>query len=170
MAPPISTRPSFPLSLSHQEASISLLCLSIRGQMEWKPNHRKLTKLITWITALSNSVKLWAMPCRATQDGHVMVECSDKTWSTGEGNGKPLQSSYLKNPMNNMKRQKDMTLKHELLKSAGAQYATGEEWRSNSRKNEETEPKQNNAQLWMWLVMEEKFDAVNNNLHRNLEC
>ena len=82
------------------------------------------------------------MPCRATQDGHVMVECSDKTWSTGEGNGKPLQSSYLKNPMNNMKRQKDMTLKHELLKSAGAQYATGEEWRSNSRKNEETEPKQ----------------------------
>ena len=72
--------------------------------------------------------------------------------------------------MNSMKRQKDMTLKHELLKSAGAQYATGEEWRSNSRKNEETEPKQNNAQLWMWLVMEEKFDAVNNNLHRNLEC
>ena len=69
-----------------------------------------------------------------------------------------------------MKRQKDMTMKHELLKSAGAQYATGEEWRSNSRKNEETEPKQNNAQLWMWLVMEEKFDAVNNNLHRNLEC
>ena len=69
-----------------------------------------------------------------------------------------------------MKRQKDMTLKDELPKLVGAWYATGEEWRSNSRKNEETEPKQNNAQLWMWLVMEEKFDAVNNNLHRNLEC
>ena len=71
-----------------------------------------------------------------------MVECSDKTWSTGEGNGKPLQYSYLKNPMNNMKRQKDMTLKHELLKLVGAQYDTGEEWRNDSRKNEEMEPKQ----------------------------
>ena len=71
-----------------------------------------------------------------------MVEISDKIWSTEEANGKPLQYSCLENPMNNMKRQKDMTLKHELLKSAGAQYATGEEWRSNSRKNEETEPKQ----------------------------
>ena len=65
------------------------------------------------------------------------------------GNGKPLQYSYLKNPMNNMKRQKDMTLKHELLKLVGAQYDTGEEWRNDSRKNEEMEPKQNNAQLWM---------------------
>ena len=63
-----------------------------------------------------------------------------------------------------------MTLKDELPRSVGAQYTIGEEWRSNSRKNEETEPKQNNAQLWMWLVMEEKFDAVKNNLYRNLEC
>ena len=66
--------------------------------------------------------------------------------------------------MNSMKRQKDMTLKDELLKSVGAQYATGEEWRNNTRKNEETEPKQNNAQLWMWLVMEVKSDAVKNNI------
>ena len=70
-----------------------------------------------------------------------MVENSDKTWSTGEGNGKPLQHSYLENPMNSMKRQKDMTLKDELPRSVGAQYATGEEWRNNSRKNEEMEPK-----------------------------
>ena len=70
-----------------------------------------------------------------------MVESSDKTWSTGEGNGKPLQYSCLENTMNNMKRQKDMTLKHELLKLVGAQYDTGEEWRNDSRKNEETEPK-----------------------------
>ena len=71
-----------------------------------------------------------------------MVECSDKTWSTGEGNGKPLQYSYLKNPMNNMKRQKYRTLKDELPRLVGAEYATGEEWRNNYRKNEETEPKQ----------------------------
>ena len=63
-------------------------------------------------------------------------------WSTGEGNGKPLQYSCLENPMNSMKRQKDRTLKDELSRSVGAQYATGDQWRNNSRKNEETEPKQ----------------------------
>ena len=68
-----------------------------------------------------------------------MVESSDKTWSTGEGNGEPLQYSYLENPMN---RQKDRTLKDELPRSVGAQYATGDQWKNNSRKNEETEPKQ----------------------------
>ena len=71
-----------------------------------------------------------------------MVESSDKIWSTGEGNDKPLQYSCLKNPMNSMKRQKDRTLKDELPRSVGAQYATGDHWRNNSRKNEETEPKQ----------------------------
>ena len=70
-----------------------------------------------------------------------MVESSDKTWSTGEGNGKPLQYSCLENPMNSMKRQKDRTLKDELPRSVGAQYATGEEWRNSSRKNKEAEPK-----------------------------
>ena len=81
------------------------------------------------------------MPCKATQDRQVMVEISDKTWSTGEGNVKPLQYSCLENPTNNMKRQKDRTLKDELHRSVGAQYATGDQWRNNSRKNEETEPK-----------------------------
>ena len=81
------------------------------------------------------------MACNATQDERVMVESSDKTWSTGEGNSKPLQYSCLENPMNSMKRQKDRTLKDELPRSVGAQYAIGEEWRNNSRKNEETEPK-----------------------------
>ena len=71
-----------------------------------------------------------------------MVESSDKMWSTGEGNGKPLQHSCLEKPMNSMKRQKDRTLKDELPHVEGAQYATGDEWRNNSRKNEETEPKQ----------------------------
>ena len=70
------------------------------------------------------------------------MESSDKTWSTEEGNGKPLQYSCLENPMNNMKRQKDRTLKDELPRSEGATYVTGEQWRNNSRKNEEMEPKQ----------------------------
>ena len=71
-----------------------------------------------------------------------MVESSDKTWSVGEGNGKSLQYSCLENPMNSMKRQKDTTLKDELPRLVDGQYATGEEWRNNSRKNEETESKQ----------------------------
>ena len=71
-----------------------------------------------------------------------MVESSDKKRSTGEGNGKPLQYSCLENPINSMKRQKDMTLKDELPRSVGAQYATRDQWRNNSRKNEGMEPKQ----------------------------
>ena len=86
-------------------------------------------------------MKLWAMPCKATRDRRVMLESSDKMWPTEEGNGKPLQYSCLENPMNSMKRQKDMTLKDELPRWVGAQYATGDQWRNNSRKNEETEPK-----------------------------
>ena len=82
------------------------------------------------------------MPFRATQDGRVMVESSDKMWSTGEGNGKTLQYSCLENPMNRMKRQKDRTLKGEFPRSVGAQNATGGHWRNNSRKNEEMKPKQ----------------------------
>ena len=81
------------------------------------------------------------MLCRATQDGRVIAESSDKTWSTGEGNGKPLHYSCLENAMNSMKKQKDMTLKDELPRLVGTQYATGDQWRNNSRKNEETELK-----------------------------
>ena len=81
------------------------------------------------------------MTCEATQDGRVMVESSDKTLSTGEGYGKPLQCSCLENPVNSMKSQKDGTLKDELPRSVGAQYATGDQWRNNSRQNEGMEPK-----------------------------
>ena len=80
--------------------------------------------------------------CGATQDGRVMVQRSDRMWSTGEENGKPLQYSCLENPMNNMKRQNDRTPKEELLRSLGIQYATGDQWINNSRKNEGMEPKQ----------------------------
>ena len=89
------------------------------------------------------------MPCRVTQGGWVVVESSDKMWSTGEGNSKPLQYSCLENHMNSVKRQKYTTLKEELPRSVGAQYAPGDQWRSKSRKSEEMEPKQNNTQLWM---------------------
>ena len=82
------------------------------------------------------------MWCRATQDRLVMVKSSDKMWFIGEGNGKPLQYFYFENPMNSMKRQKDRTLKDELPRSVGAQYAIGDQWRNNSRKNEGMEPKQ----------------------------
>ena len=82
------------------------------------------------------------MQCSATQDGWVMVERCDKMWSTGEGNGKPRQYSCLENTMNSMKIQKDRTLKYELPRLVGTQYATGDQWRNNSRKNEGMEPKQ----------------------------
>ena len=104
------------------------------------------------------------MPCGATQDGRVMVERSDRMWSTGKGNGKPLQYSCLENPMNSMKRQNERTLKEELPRSVGAQYATGDHWRNNSRKNEGMELKQKQHPVWMGLVIEARFDAVKSNI------
>ena len=92
--------------------------------------------------ALSKSMKL-SHAHGATQDGWVMVERSDRMWSTGEGNGKPLQYSCLDNPMKSMKRQKNRILKEELPRSVGAQHATGDQWRNNSpSQNEGTETKQ----------------------------
>ena len=89
---------------------------------------------------------------------------SDRMWSIGEGNGKPLQYSCLAKHMNSMKRQKHRTLKDELPRSVGAQYATGDQWRNNSRKNDGMESKQNNTQLWMRLVMEARSSAVESNI------
>ena len=107
----------------------------------------------SWITAflwrrsLCNSMKLWAMLCRATQDRWIIVKSSDKTWFTGGGNGEPLQHCCLKNPRDSMKRQKDMTLEDEPPRLEGVHYATGEEWRTitnSCRKNEVAGPK------WKW--------------------
>ena len=131
--------PFFFLSLSKNDHSYPYLS---EGRQNENHSHRKLTNLMTWTTALSNSMKLWAMIRRAPQDGSVIVESSDKMWFTREGNGKPHQYSWLENPMNNMKRLKDGTLKDQLSRLVCAQYATGEEWRNNSRKNEEMEPKE----------------------------
>ena len=85
------------------------------------------------------------MLCRATQDGQVKVENFDKTWSTGEGNGKSLQYACLENPMNIMKRQKVLTLKDELPRLVGAQYSTGEEWRNILRKMKRLSQSKNNV-------------------------
>ena len=90
---------------------------------------------------LANSMKL-SHAHGVTQDGWVTVERSDRMWSTKEGNGKLLLYSCLENPMNSMKRQNDRILKEELLRSVGTQYATEDQWRNNSRKNERMEPKQ----------------------------
>ena len=107
-----------------------------------KPYSQKTSQSnYTRITALSNSMKL-SHACGATQDGWVIVEKYDRMLSTGEGNGKPLQYSCLENHMNSMKRQNDRTLKGELPRSVGAQYATGDQWRNTSRKNEGMKPKQ----------------------------
>ena len=114
MALSTRTRPGFPTtSSSHQEAGTSLLSSSIRGQTEevWtitpqppeqKPQSQKANQNDHMDHSLVKSMKLWDMPCRATQNGQVMVETSDKTWSTGEGNGKPLQYYCLENAMNSM--------------------------------------------------------------------
>ena len=85
----------------------------------------------------------------ATQDGQVMVERSDRMWSTGEGNGKLLQYSCLENPMNSMKRQNDRILKEKLPRSVGAQYATGNQRRNNSRKMKGWSQSKKNTQLWI---------------------
>ena len=89
-------RPSFLLSQSLPSGSFQRSLILLHQRADWLKT-----------TLFSNSMKPWARPCRATQDGWVIVESSDKTWSTGERNGKPLQYSYLENPMNSMKRQKD---------------------------------------------------------------
>ena len=104
------------------------------------------------------------MPCGATQDRQVMVESSDRMWSTGEGKGKPLQYSCFENPMNSLERQTDRTLKDELPRSVGAQYVTGDWWRNDSRKNEGMEPKQNQYPVVDVKVIEERSDVVKSNI------
>ena len=93
-----------------------------------------------------------------------MVDSFDKIGSTGEGNGQPLQYSCLENPKNSMKRQKDMTQKDELPGSVGAQYANGDQWRNNSRKNEGMEPKQEQYPVVDGTVIESRSDAVKSNI------
>ena len=104
------------------------------------------------------------MPCGAIQDGWIMVERSDKMWSTGEGNGKPLQYSCLENPMNSMKRQNDRILKEELPRSVGANMLPEISGEITLERMKGWSQSKNNTQLWMGLVIEERVDAVKINI------
>ena len=124
-----------------------------------------------WQRGLHNSMKLAVMPCMATQDGWVIVKSSDKTWSIGEGNVNPLQYSCLENPMDSMKRQKEMTLEDEPRNSEGAQYATGEEQKAttnSSGKNEAAGPKE--KQHAVVDAAGGESPTLSRTLYRNLEC
>ena len=166
MALPIRKRHSFPLSQSLPSGSFHkpLILLHHRAARLKNHNHRKLTNLITWTTALSNSMKLWAMPCKATQDGRVMVESSDKTWSTGEGNGKPLQYSCLENPMNRMKRRKREDSERWTSQVCRCPISppeiSGEITPERMKRQSQSK---NSTQLWMWLVMQIRSDAIKSN-------
>ena len=109
-------------------------------------------------------MKLWAMLCRATQDRWVMVESSDKTWTTGEGKGKPLQHSCFENPMNSMKRQKDRTLKDKLPRLVGAWMLLEKNGGIIPERMKGWSQRENNAQVWVWLVIEVKSDAIKSNI------
>ena len=104
------------------------------------------------------------MPVGQPKMGRSWWRDLNRMWSIGEGNGKQLQYSCLEKPMNSMKRQKDMKLKDELPRLVGVQYATGDQWRNYSRKNEGMEPKQKETQLWMELGIEARSDSVKSNI------
>ena len=111
----------------------SFFYITLGYQYSLKPYSEKTSQSNhTSTTALSNSMKL-SHARGAIQDWRVMVEKSDRMWSTGEGNGKPVQYSCLENPMNSMKRQNDRILKEKLPRSVGVQYATGDQWRQRMR-------------------------------------
>ena len=143
MTPPIRTRPSFhPSQFLPSESFHKLLILiSQRGRQNENHSHRKLSN---WSHGPQPCLTQWNYePCRV---GPPKMDRSwwrvlHKMWSTGEGNGKPLLFSCLENPMSSTKKQKERTLNDELPRSVGARYATGDQWKNNSRKNEETEQK-----------------------------
>ena len=151
MAQPIRTRPRFPHSQLWNLPQASYAYPS-EGIQNENHSHRKLIKLNTWITALSNSMKLWAMPCRATQDEWVMVESSDKLWSTGEGNGKPFQHSCLRTPHTVWKEKK---IWHWKMNFPG-QYVPNMLVEKSKKKiapegMKRLSPSGNNGQLWICL-------------------
>ena len=122
--------------------------------------------------ALSNSMKLWAVPYRAIQDGQVIVESSDKMWSTGEGNGKPLQYSFLEKPMNSMKRQKNKDIERwtPQVSRCLTFYWKSVEKLTPEKMNRWSQSK-NHTQLWMWPLMKVRSDAVKSSIaweHRML--
>ena len=116
--------------------------------------------MITWITILCKAVKLWDMPCRATQDRWVMVESSDKMWSSRGGNVKSLRYSCLENPMNSMRRQKDTALEDETPRLVDVYYATGKSGEIMKERVKQLVQCGNDTQFWLCLVEKTKSDAV----------
>ena len=153
------------VSLSHQEASISLLSFSIREQTDWNHNHRKLTNLVTWTTAWSNSMKLWAMECKATKDRCVMVESSDSPpcGPLEKGMANHFSILALRTPWTVWKGKKTG---HWKMNSPGwwvpnmLLAISGE---MTSERMKRWSQSKDNTQLWMWLVMEARSDAVKSN-------
>ena len=126
---------------------------------------------LSWWRVLHNSMKIWVMPCRATQDRQVIVKSSEKTWSTGEGKGKPLQYSCHTTPWKVWKDQKIMTPEDDPHRLEGVQYATEEEWRAtanSSRKMKQLVQSGNDVWLLMCLVVKVKTDAVKNSIGQDL--
>ena len=155
MAPPIKTRPSFPFSQSLPSGSFHkpLTLLHQKGRYTENHNHRKLTNLITRITAFSNSRTLWAMPSRAIQDGQVMVESTDKRWSMEKGMANYFSTLALRTPWTVWKGKK---IGHWKMNVPGQCMLL-------EMSGEITPESKNNTQLWMWLVMKIKSDVVKSN-------
>ena len=161
MVPYIRAGPRFTHSLSLPWGSFHKLLILIRQKADRNKtthNHRKLNKWIIWITVLSTSMKLWDIPCRGMQDGLDMVENSGKMWSTGERKWKTNSVFLLWKPHEQFKtqnktKQKDRTLKCEHSRLIDALYASGNQWRSDFSNKGEMEPKENNTQLCIWLVI-----------------
>ena len=160
---PILLFSSISLHWSLRKVFLSLLAILWNSAFKW---------VYLYFSPLPFASLLFTAICKASSDNHFaflhffflgMVLIPDKTGSAGEGNGKPPQYSCLENPINSMKKKKDKTLKHELLWLEGAQYATGDQWRTPERMKRWSQRK-NDAQLWMWLVMEVKSDAVKSHI------
>ena len=162
MAPPVRTRSSFPLSQSLPSGRFHKPLILLHQREDRLKNTITENQPI-WSHGPQPCLTQWNYdPCRV---GPPKMDGSWWRVLTKRGpleKGMANQYSCLENPMNSMKKQKYRTLKDEIPRLVGAQYATGDQWRTNSRKNEDTEP--NNTQLWMWLVMEVKSDAVKSNI------
>ena len=164
MALPIRTRPVSPTVSPIRKLPQACYPYPSEGRQNENHNHRKLTKMITWTTALSNSLKLWAMPCRATQDRWSIVEGSDKTWPLEKGMANNFSILELRIPWAVWKGKKIWNWKinfwgwkvTNMLPERSAQITPEGMKRQSQSKN--------NAQLWMWLVKELKSNAVINNI------
>ena len=142
----------------------SVLQEVIRGKTHWNHNHRNLVSLITLEPQTCLTQWNLARPCGASQVGQVMVDKSDRMWSTGEEKGNPLQYSCLEMCKNSMKRQNDWILKEELSRSLVSHMLLEIGGERTPERMKALSPSKNNTQLWMWLVTEERSNAIKTNI------